>query len=82
MRGLRFFRRTSARHSYNIAAYHDPRSLTWSWLVSISFDSWSRRLTPGPLVGRVCQQVWLRIPFVCSLHFQWQRKMFINPARS
>lgn len=33
MRGLEFFRRTNDPRSFNLASYHDPRSITWSWLI-------------------------------------------------
>lgn len=82
MKGFAFFHRTSKRGCYNLAGYHDPRSLTWSWVLSVSFDSWARRLSPGPLAGKVGQMVFVRIPLVCEFHFHWQRKMIINPARS
>lgn len=74
--GLKFCRRTNKRGCYNIAAYHDPRSLTWSWVLSASFDSWSRRSSLGWLVGKIGKQMWFRIPFVGELRFQWQSKMF------
>lgn len=37
--GLTAFRRTSGRGCWNIAAYHSPHSLTWRWLLSVSFDA-------------------------------------------
>lgn len=36
--GLHFFTRTSDRRCWNIAAFHSPHSLTWSWILSFSYD--------------------------------------------
>lgn len=35
--GFATFRRTSDKHSWNLASYHSPHSLTWRWLVHLSF---------------------------------------------
>lgn len=37
MQGLKFFSRTSARQTFNLASFHSPHSLTWRWIVSFSF---------------------------------------------
>lgn len=34
MNGLKFFSRTNDRRWWNIASYHDPLSITWSWILS------------------------------------------------
>lgn len=34
MKGLRFLSRTNDRRLWNIASYHDPDSITWSWILS------------------------------------------------
>ncbi len=36
MRGLKFFTRTSDQRCWNVASYHSPHSLTWSWILSFS----------------------------------------------
>jgi hypothetical protein len=37
--GLAVLKRTSSKRSWNLASYHSPHSLTWRWLVGISFGS-------------------------------------------
>ena len=34
--GLSFFRRTNSAGCWNLASFHNPHSLTWSWI--LSFD--------------------------------------------
>lgn len=34
MRGLKFFSRTNDPYLWNLASYHDPKSITWSWILS------------------------------------------------
>jgi hypothetical protein len=36
MQGLKLFTRTSGRRCWNIASFHSPHSLTWSWILSLS----------------------------------------------
>lgn len=43
MRGLRLFSRTNKPSCINLASYHDPRSLTWSWLLSWTFATADER---------------------------------------
>lgn len=35
MFGLSLFRRTSSPVTFNLAAYHSPHSLTWSWILAL-----------------------------------------------
>src|SRR5690242_3536459 len=37
MKGLALLRRTNDRRCWNIASWHSPHSLTWSWILSLSF---------------------------------------------
>jgi len=37
--GLAVLTRTSNRRCWNLAAYHSPHSLTWRWLIGITFGS-------------------------------------------
>lgn len=76
MNGLSFFRRTNDRHTVNLASYHDPRSITWSWVLSFS--------TFKPGEGRIWPLFWFdflgrgfaaRIPGVGFLCWQTQEKM-------
>lgn len=39
MKGLSLFRRTSNKGCWNIAAFHSPHSLTWSWILSFSLPT-------------------------------------------
>lgn len=36
MKGLTLLGRTNDRRTFNIAAWHSPHSMTWSWIVSLS----------------------------------------------
>lgn len=35
MFGLSLFKRTSCRRTFNLATFHSPHSLTWSWILSL-----------------------------------------------
>ena len=35
--GLGLFNRTNSRSLFNIASWHNPRSLTWRWILSVYF---------------------------------------------
>lgn len=37
--GLAVLKRTSGKKSWNIASYHSPHSLTWRWIISLTFGS-------------------------------------------
>jgi hypothetical protein len=32
--GLKLFSRTNSRKTFNLASWHSPHSLTWSWIIS------------------------------------------------
>lgn len=36
--GLGLFQKTNSKGHINLAAYHSPHSLTWSWILSVSFS--------------------------------------------
>jgi len=36
MKGLKFFSRTSGKGCWNLASFHSPHSMTWSWILSFS----------------------------------------------
>lgn len=36
IRGLSLFAKTNSRGCYNIASWHSPHSMTWSWVLSLS----------------------------------------------
>lgn len=73
--GFSLFNRTSAGRTFNIASWHNPKSLTWRWVLSVSFTGWHRfvrlgfyRVSNGRLIG-------LNAPFV-SVNFQTQEPMW------
>lgn len=35
---LALFQKTNSKGLYNIASWHSPHSLTWSWILSVHFD--------------------------------------------
>jgi len=39
MKGLRLFASTNSARCFSLASYHDPESLTWSWLLSWTFPA-------------------------------------------
>lgn len=84
--GLNFFRKTSQRGSWNIAAYHNPHSLTWSWVLSLSlFRADEGRVRPlwWSYPTNQGRQWGFRIPYVgiVSWHRQqpmWFRDMYMR----
>jgi len=76
--GIKFFTRTNDRHWWNIASYHDPKSITWSWLLAFGTRkpderfNWyffhSSRTYEGLLRWNLCL-------LGCRLSWQTQRKM-------
>lgn len=79
MSGLKLFTRTSDRHSWNLASYHSPHSLTWSWLLCFSlFRSDVRRVWPLGWAYRTnTGRCWgLRLPWIGVLHYQSQRPIW------
>jgi len=78
---LKFFQRTNDPTHWNIASYHDPRSITWSWILAFS------RFRPGerkvfPLLGHWRGRDWyFRIPFIGMISLATQKKLF-HPSRS
>lgn len=74
--GFSLFSRTSSKHSFNIASWHNPKSLTWRWIISVSFTGWRRYVRLG--VHRI--GAWpgcvLYLPFT-SLHLHVQRNMWL-----
>ena len=77
MRGLTIFEKTSSKTRWNIAAYHDPLSLTWSWVLAFDrFQADEARIFP--LCWRLPhgQEKWgFRIPFVGMITWMAQEKM-------
>ena len=75
MQGLRFFRRTNVPTDWNIAAYHDPDSITWSWCLSFRlFRADEGRV--WPLAFNNYKRGWtVRVPFVGFLDWTTQSKM-------
>lgn len=75
--GLAVLRRAGDQRTLNLLAYHSPHSLTWSWILSASFDRKTRRgdgqlrfgLHPYRTNGGL--QIVLTLPWLC---FQWHRQ--------
>lgn len=78
MKGLALFRRTNQRGLWNLASYHDPKSITWSWILAFAlFRGDERRVWPlwfsHPLSA---QMKWgFRIPFMGMITWSVQEKM-------
>lgn len=75
MLGIKLLYKTNSRRSWNLASFHSPHSLTWSWILSFSCDGYSeRRFWPLVMTYRTNQGLqWVvRIPYVGL--FQWHRQ--------
>ena len=66
---LALFHKTNSARSFNIASWHSPHSLTWSWILSVSFDGiW--RYPPPPLATRKGLRLGFH-PFRTNGGLQW-----------
>jgi hypothetical protein len=80
---LSLFKRTNSRRLFNIAAYHSPHSLTWSWIVSASFDGVWRKPEGGLRIGIRSHRTNSGLHIVAALPFvvferQRQREMWFR----
>jgi hypothetical protein len=73
--GLQGPGRTNTPGHYVLFSYHDPKSLTWSWLLSWWFTTASWLPWWKVLFGLGPRRFSIRIPFVGMLSWQMQRKM-------
>lgn len=76
---LSLFSKTNSRQTFNLAAYHSPHSLTWSWVLSLGFDRSWRKVNGRPrFSARRGPMGWVvALPFV-SLNYQRQREMWFR----
>lgn len=79
MRGLSLFSKTSSPRTFNLASWHSPHSMTWSWILSISRSSEETNVLwpifmPYRTNGGL--QFVLRIPFIALVHWHRQRPMW------
>jgi hypothetical protein len=77
MKGLRLFSRTSDQRSWNLASFHSPHSLTWSWILSFRLP----RGDEGRWLGFHRWQTndggqWLLQIARCALQWHRQRPMW------
>lgn len=83
---LSLFARTNSARSFNIAAYHSRHSLTWSWIVSVSFDgTWRKpggglRFGLSPYTTNGGPQLVVMLPFAVFHHHRqepmWYRDLY------
>lgn len=76
--GLKLFSQTSDRYTFNLAAFHSPHSLTWSWIVAFTrprcpdegrwLGAWTYKNNGGRQFGFQIMR--------CQLTFRRQRPMF------
>lgn len=79
MTGLSLFKRTNCKRTWNIASFHSPHSLTWSWILGFSkFGSDEARVWPLFYSYRDNNglQWGLRVPFVGFIRWSRQREMW------
>ena len=80
---LSLFAKTNSRRTFNLAAYHSPHSLTWSWILSLSFDRSWRKANGWPRFAMSTYSTnggpqWVVVlPFV-SINWQRQREMWFR----
>jgi hypothetical protein len=76
--GLKLFSRTSAKRTFSVASWHNPKSLTWRWLLHASFTGWHREVRLGfyNTPSNTGQSMGLNLPFV-SFRFQTQRPIWL-----
>lgn len=83
---LKLLAPTNSKQTFNLAAYHSRHSLTWSWILSLSFSgAWRKpdgrlRLAFSPWKANTGGQWVLVVPFVAlqwhRQHEMWFREMF------
>ena len=72
---LSLFTRTSDQRTINIAAWHNPRSYTWRWVLSLHrFKADEQR--HGWLWSKHGASTTIRIPHICLITFQTQQPMW------
>lgn len=81
MKGLTLLTKTSQRGRWNIAAYHNPHSLTWSWIVSFArFTADEARVRPLWFSYRTNDglQWGFRVPFLGIIQWSRQQPMYFR----
>lgn len=83
---LRLLAPTNSKRTFNLASYHSRHSLTWSWILSLSFSgAWRKpdgrlRFAFTPWGTNTGRQWMLVLPFVAlqwhRQHEMWFREMF------
>lgn len=77
MKGLKFFIRTNDRRILNLASYHDPDSITWSWILSFirrrADERWHWFFLHAHRGNQGLR--WDLCLLGCRLHWQTQNKM-------
>lgn len=76
--GLHGPTRNSDMHSFTLLSYHDPASITWSWLIGV----WFTRAPWVPwwklVISFRRNDTVFRIPFVGMIYWKSQRKILRN----
>lgn len=81
MEGLALFKRTNSKGNWNLASYHSPHSLTWSWILSFSlYRGDEAKVWPiwMPHRTNVGFQWAVRFPFIGILRMHRQRPMWFR----
>lgn len=79
--GLALFTKTSGRRCWNVASFHSPHSLTWSWILSFSLP----RADEGRWLHFIswrtnCGRQWLLQVARCALQWHTQRPMWFRDS--
>ena len=76
MDGLSILRRTSDPRTINLASFHDPASLTWSWILSFgTFRADEARVWPIFRRDYLDRGWTVRIPLIGFIRWHTQAKM-------
>jgi len=79
---LSLFTRTNVKNTVNIAAWHNPRSITWLWLLHFSWGSGNyARGKWGVVFGPYPRRFQVRLGYV-EFHFSKQRSMWMREVKS
>jgi hypothetical protein len=80
IRGLTLFGRTNESNRWIIAAWHNPRSITWRWLLSFGWAPTQRQFNFHRFKINTGLSFDIHVPFVGWFAFRTQRSMFMHKS--
>lgn len=77
MKGLKLFSKTNSKGHWNLASYHPPQSLTWTWILSFSLPRGDEGRWLGFHMYKTNQgRKWLLQIARCAIRWERQRPMW------